>query len=54
VTHGRLGRKATDDVWAYELEATGAFETSTEQSRTFVMARCQTMARFTMDLWYTA
>jgi hypothetical protein len=39
---------------AYELDAAGAFDTPTEESRAFVMARCRAGAQFTMDLWYTA
>jgi hypothetical protein len=65
-----LEAKPVDDVWAYvmkfikeshthinkayELDAAGAFETPTEESRAFVMARCRAGAQFTMDLWYTA
>jgi hypothetical protein len=65
-----LEAKPVEDVWAYtikfikeshthidkayELDAAGAFDTPTEESRAFVMARCRAGAQFTMDLWYTA
>jgi hypothetical protein len=38
----------------YRLDAAGAFDTPTEESRSFVMARCRAGAQFTMNLWYTA
>jgi len=65
-----LQPKVVDDVWdyvikfikesrthidkAYELDAVGGFDTPTDESRVFVMARCKAGAQFTMDLWYTA
>lgn len=38
----------------YELDATGAFDKPTEASRGFILARCRTAAKFTLDLWYSA
>jgi len=65
-----LQAKAIEDVWdyvnkfikesythidkAYELDAAGAFDKPTDESRAYVMARCRAGAQFTMDLWYTA
>lgn len=65
-----LKAKQIDDVWAhvlktireshthvkrcYELDEAGAFDKPTEESRKFIMERCQVGAQFTMDLWYTA
>lgn len=65
-----LQAKAVEDVWdyvnkfikeshthidkAYELDAAGAFDKPTDESRAYVMARCRAGAQFTMDLWYTA
>jgi hypothetical protein len=65
-----LDARAVEDPWAYtlkfikesytyidkayELDAAGGFDTPTEESRAFVMARCRAGAQFTMDLWYTA
>jgi hypothetical protein len=59
-----------DDVWAavnkfikeshthidkcYELDAAGAFDKPTDESRAFIMARCRAGAQFTMDVWYSA
>jgi hypothetical protein len=39
---------------SYELDAAGAFDTPTDVSRAFVMARCKAGAQFTLDIWYTA
>lgn len=39
---------------AYELDAAGAFEKPTDESRAFVLERCRAGAQLTMDLWYTA
>jgi hypothetical protein len=65
-----LEPKAVDDVWAYvlktiltshshvsrcyELDAAGAFEKPTAESRAFILERCRAGAQFTMDLWYNA
>jgi hypothetical protein len=38
----------------YELDAKGAFENPTEESKAFVLARCRAGAQLTLDLWYTA
>src|SRR5438067_1380319 len=38
----------------YELDAKGAFDTPTPESRAFVLARCRAGAQLTLDLWYTA
>jgi hypothetical protein len=59
-----------DDVWAhvrktileshthiarcYELDAAGAIDNPTPDSREFILARCRVAAQFTMDLWYAA
>lgn len=59
-----------DDVWkhvlerideshklveiCYKLDAAGAFEKPTKESRSFVLERCRAGAQFTMDLWWTA
>jgi hypothetical protein len=69
ITRG-LEAKAIDNVWehvnafikesythidkCYELDAAGAFDTPTDASRAFVMARCKAGAQFTLDIWYTA
>lgn len=65
-----LQAKAIDDVWAYikqaileshkhidrcyELDATGAIDNPTPESREFILARCRAGAQMTMDLWYSA
>ena len=65
-----LKAKPIDDVWAYvlkrikeshshidkcyELDEAGAFDKPTEESRKFILERCQAGAQFTMDLWYSA
>jgi hypothetical protein len=38
----------------YDLDAVGAFDKPTRESRAFIMERCRAGAQFTMDLWYTA
>jgi hypothetical protein len=38
----------------YELDAAGAIDKPTPESREFIMRRCRVGAQFTMDLWYTA
>lgn len=59
-----------DDVWArtfkviaeshthiekcYELDLAKAFDTPTEESRAFILARCRTGAQFTLDVWTAA
>jgi hypothetical protein len=65
-----LEAKKIDDVWAhvnkfiaesfalipkcYELDAKGAFDNPTDESRAFILARCRAGAQLTLDLWYTA
>ncbi len=65
-----LTAKRIDNVWehvnrfiaesythigrCYELDAKGAFDNPTEESRAFVLARCKAAAQLTLDLWYTA
>jgi hypothetical protein len=65
-----LEAKKIDDVWGhvnkfiaeshthvgrcYELDAKGAFDTPTDESRAFILARCKAGAQLTLDLWYTA
>jgi hypothetical protein len=69
ITRG-LEAKPIDDVWkhaiaflkesythidrSYELDAAGAFEKPTDESRAFVMARCRAGAQFTLDVWFAA
>jgi len=59
-----------DDMWAhilkrvqesykhidrcYELDAAGAFDKPTAESRTFILERCRVGAQFTADTWYNA
>jgi hypothetical protein len=38
----------------YELDAAGAFDQPTTQSRDFILERCRAGAQLTMDLWYSA
>jgi hypothetical protein len=38
----------------YELDAAGAIDKPTPESREFIMSRCRTGAQFTMDMWYAA
>ena len=65
-----LEAKRIDDVWehvnkfiaesfthiprCYELDAKGAFDNPTDESRAFILARVRAGAQFTLDLWYTA
>jgi hypothetical protein len=65
-----LEAKKLDDVWAhvmkfleeshthvarcYDLDAAGAFDKPTEESRAFILARVRAAAQLTLDLWYTA
>jgi hypothetical protein len=65
-----LEAKKIDDVWAhvnkfiaesythipkcYELDAAGAFEKPTEESRAFILSRVRAGTQLTLDLWYTA
>ncbi|MFO0796648.1 MAG: hypothetical protein U0804_04170 [Gemmataceae bacterium] len=65
-----LEARQIDDVWAhvnrfiaeshthvgrcYEFDSAGAFDTPTNESRAFVLARCRAGAQLTLDLWYTA
>src|SRR5438067_9828443 len=69
ITRG-LEAKPIDNVWeyvnaflkessthidkSYELDAAGAFDTPTDASRAFVVARCKAGAQFTLDIWYNA
>ncbi|HEV3439521.1 MAG TPA: hypothetical protein VG122_19305 [Gemmata sp.] len=65
-----LEAKKIDDVWkyvlkfidessthipkCYELDAAGAFDKPTDESRAFILARVRAGAQFTLDLWYAA
>jgi hypothetical protein len=65
-----LEAKRIDDVWGhvnrfiaesfthiprcYQLDATGAFDNPTDESRAFILARCRAGAQLTLDLWYSA
>jgi hypothetical protein len=65
-----LHAQPIDDVWAYvqkriaeshsfieksyELDAAGAFDKPTPESREFIMQRCRAAAQFTMDMWLNA
>ncbi len=65
-----LQAKEIEDVWkrvlgtihesykhidrCYELDAAGAFDKPTEESRKFILERCRFGTQLTMDLWYTA
>lgn len=65
-----LEPKQIDDLWAYvlqriqeshtqvarcyELDAAGAFDRPTPESRAFILERCRAGAQFTMDLWFNA
>ena len=65
-----LEAKKIDDVWkhvnaflaeshthvakCYELDAAGAFDKPTDESRAFVLARVRAGAQLTLDLWYNA
>ena len=65
-----LEAKRIDDVWehvnkfiaesfthiprCYELDAKGAFDNPTDESRAFILARCRAGAQLTLDLWNTA
>jgi hypothetical protein len=65
-----LKAKQIDDVWGhvlraireshthvarcYELDAAGAFDKPTGESRKFILERCRLGAQLTMDLWYSA
>jgi hypothetical protein len=65
-----LEPKQIEDVWAhviktikeshthidrcYELDAAGAFDKPTDESRKFILSRCRVGAQLTMDLWYSA
>ena len=69
VARGLEARKI-DDVWkyvntfieessvhiprCYDLDAAGAFEKPTDESRAFILARVRAGTQFTLDLWYTA
>jgi hypothetical protein len=69
ITRG-LEAKPIEDVWkhtvaflkesythidkCYELDAAGAFEKPTDESRAFVLERCRAGAQFTLDVWYAA
>lgn len=65
-----LQARQIDDMWSsvlktiqtshahveqcYELDAAGAIDKPTPESRAFILERCQTAAQFTADLWYNA
>jgi hypothetical protein len=65
-----LRPRKIDDVWAhinavikeshgqidrcYALDAAGAFDTPTDESRAFIMERCRSGAQLTLDIWYNA
>jgi hypothetical protein len=65
-----LEAKKIDDIWkhvlkfidesaatipkSYELDAAGAFDKPTEESRAFILARVRAGTQFTLDLWYNA
>lgn len=65
-----LEAKKIDDVWVYinkfiagshaqigkcyELDAAGAFDQPTDESRAFILARVRAGAQLTLDLWYNA
>jgi hypothetical protein len=65
-----LEAKKIDDVWkhvnkfiaeshthipkCYELDAAGAFDKPTDESRAFILARVRAGAQLTLDLWYNA
>lgn len=65
-----LEARRIDDVWTYmiktfneshsqiekcyQLDQAKAFDTPTDESRAFIMARCRAGAQFTMDMWYNA
>ena len=65
-----LEAKKIDDVWAhvirfiadshahvpkcYELDAAGAFDRPTDESRAFILERVRAGAQLTLDLWYNA
>lgn len=38
----------------YRLDAAGAIDVPTDESRKFIMGRCKAGAQLTVDLWYTA
>ena len=38
----------------YDLDAGGAIDKPTPESREFIMSRCKVGAQFTMDMWYAA
>src|SRR5262249_9376649 len=38
----------------YELDAAGAFDNPTAESRAFILERCRAGAQFTLDAWYNA
>ena len=65
-----LKAKLIEDVWAhvlqviqeshgqvercYVLDAAGAFDQPTEESRHFILERCRIGSQLTVDLWYSA
>jgi hypothetical protein len=51
---GFLAESATHIPKSYELDAAGAFDKPTDESRAFILARVRAGAQFTLDLWYTA
>lgn len=65
-----LEPQSIDDMWAYvlktikeshthidrcyELDAAGAFDKPTAESRKFILDRCRASTQFTMDVWFGA
>ncbi len=65
-----LEAKPIDDMWkhimktileshghverCYQLDAAGAFDKPTAESREFILGRCRIGAQFTVDLWHAA
>ncbi|CAN5605145.1 hypothetical protein BH11PLA2_BH11PLA2_06250 [soil metagenome] len=49
-----LAESATHIDKCYEFDAAKAFETPTDESRAFILARCRAGAQFTMDIWLSA
>lgn len=52
--NGFLAESHTHVEKSYEFDAAGAFDTPTEASRAFVLARCRAGAQFTADIWLSA
>ena len=50
----RIQESHTQVARCYDLDAAGAFDKPTAESRAFILERCRAGAQFTMDLWYNA